>query len=530
MGVISRTVKRTLVFIAACSSAPPSAPRALPAPPPRPIDAATPAPDAPPPPEPQRGDACRGTCAGTLLCAPLPGGYCTSFCGTVGTACDGSCVETGRAGEMCMKACTTDADCRVKEGYTCDPVWHACSLPNFAAIVPKTCKGTGAHDDAFKGEEIIGNGPGVYQFEPSATLLPNGDLVAMYITRGSMFEGNALGVSAGGKHDQPFTTSKQSHFDPWLARDRSGTVHAVWYGFDGRDQDGEVAHATTKDGITWSTPTVVHDKADCTGEGECLDKPMIAIGKDTAYIMYSAGDAGLRVRAMRGDVLSPPVTAAEGIYGNAVVGSDGRLHIVTLNGGPMGAYGSADQRVEYTVSADRGATFSKPLRVSLDGETLPFFFANPSVAVDDARRWLYIAYVRGGRDGVWDIVIAATHDGGKTWRRQVLGDGCAIHMVPNLALDARSGMLHVAYYDSEGAPRFAHAVCTVGAAKCTVKGAINAQPFAALSTERHGAKWLGEYESLVIDDKRRVLHAVWTQPLLTEGKPVSRVLHATAKL
>ena len=454
----------------------------------------------------------------------------------VGNACDASCVETGRIGELCMKSCTKDTDCRAAEGYTCDPVWHACSLPNFAAIVPKTCKGSGAHDDAFKGEEIIGNGPGVYQFEPSATLLPNGDLLAVYITRGSQFEGNALGVSAGTHHDQPFKTDKQSHFDPWVARDRSGTVHAVWYGFDGRDQDGEIAHATTKDGVTWSAPLVVHDKADCT-EGACLDKPMIAIGpdakargKDVAYIMYSANDAGLRVRAMRGDVLSPPVTATEGIYGNAVVGSDGRLHIVTLNGGPMGAYGSADQKVEYTVSADGGATFSKPLRVNADGEMLPFFFGNPSVAVDDARRWLYIAYVRGGRDGVWDIVIAATKDGGKTWKRQVLGDGCAIHMVPNLALDARTGNLHVAYYDSEGAPRFAHAVCTPGAAKCTVKGAINAQPFAALSTERHGSKWLGEYESLVIDDKRRLLHAVWTQPLFTEGKPVSRVLHATARL
>jgi hypothetical protein len=484
------------------------------------------------------GDRCERSCAEGLVCAPLPGGYCTSFCGVTGTACDGACVETGKAGEVCMKSCTKDSECRAAEGYTCDPVWHACSLPGFAAIVPKTCKGSGAHDDAFKAEEIIGSAPGVYQFEPAATLLPDGSLLAMYITRGSQFEGNALGVSAGSKHDQAFKTDKTSHFDPWVAREKNGTVHAVWYGFDGRDQNGEIGHATTKDGVTWSKPTVVQEPSDCKSpEGECLDKPMIAIGpdpkargKEVAYIMYSAEDAGLRVRAMRGEMLSPPVTALEGIYGNAVVGGDGRLHIVTLNGGPMGAFGSADQKVEYTVSSDGGSTFAKPLLVSAPGEMLPFFFSNPSVAVDDARRWLYIAYVRGGHDGAWDIVIAATRDGGKTWKRQVIGDGCAIHMVPNLALDPRTGTLHVAYYDSEGAPRFAHATCTAGAAKCTVKGAINAQPFAALSTERHGSKWIGEYESLIVDDKRRVLHAVWSQPVLVDGKPIARIFHATAKL
>jgi len=477
------------------------------------------------------------------VCLPgqqFPNGYCTAPCGATGVACNGTCVESGKFGEICMKPCAKDTDCRAGEGYTCDPQWHACSLPNFAAIVPKTCKGTGAHDDAFAParEEIIGTAPGLYQFEPAATVLPDGSLVAMYITRGSIFEGNALGVSAGAKHDQPFKTDKQSHFDPWVARDRTGTVHAVWYGFDGRDQNGEIAHATTKDGVTWSKPVVVHEQADCKDpEGACLDKPMIAIGpdpkaraKDIAYVMYSADDAGLRVRPLRGDLLGASVTALEGIYGNAVVGSDGRLHIVALNGGPMGAYGSADQKVEYTVSADAGVSFAKPITVSAPGEILPFFFSNPSIAVDDARRWIYVAYTRGGRNGAWDIVIAASKDGGKTWKRQTIGDGCAIHMVPNLALDARTGTLHVAYYDSEGAPRFAHATCTPGAAKCTVKGAINTAPFAALSTERHGSKWIGEYESLVIDDKRRVLHAVWTQPITVDDKAISRVFHATAKL
>jgi hypothetical protein len=460
----------------------------------------------------------------------MPGGYCTSACGASGRPCDGACVESVRAGELCMKACTNDGDCRREEGYVCDPQWHACSLPNFAAIVPKTCKGTGARDIAFGTSEpwSTAAAPGVYQFEPSAALLPDGGVVAMYITRAGMFEGNALGVSTTKVKDQVFKTDKQSAFDPWLARDAAGVVHAVWYGFDGRDENGAIEHATTKDGVTWSTPTVVSDPDDCSGDGECFDKPMIVAGRGVLYIMYSADDAGLRVRTLKGDKLGPPVTALSGIYGNGVVGRDGRLHIVTVNGGPRGSFGSADQKIEFTVG--NGTEFTPAVRVNVDNEMIPFFFGNPSIAVDDARGWIYIAYVRGGRDAVWDIVVAASRDKGKTWKRTAISDGCAIHMVPNLALDTRTGTLHLAYYDSEGAPRFAHATCTPGAKKCTVKGAINSLPFAALSTERHASKWIGEYESLVIDDKRRLLHAVWAQPVEEGGKIVARIFHAQAKL
>ena len=145
--------------------------------------------------------------------------------------------------------------------------------------------------------------------------------------------------------------------------------------------------------------------------------------------------------------------------------------------------------------------------------------------------WPVVAYARGGRDARWDIVIAASKDAGKTWSRTALGDGCAIHMVPNLALDPTTGTLHVAWYDSDGAVgRFAHATCAPGAAACVQRGAINDAPFAALSTVRHGAKWIGEYESLFVDDKRRVLHAVWTQPMLENGRIFSRIVHASAKL
>jgi len=41
---------------------------------------------------------------------------------------------------------------------------------------------------------------------------------------------------------------------------------------------------------------------------------------------------------------------------------------------------------------------------------------------------------------------------------------------------------------------------------------------------------LGDRESLFVDAKRRVLHALWTQPVIENGATVARVFHATAKL
>jgi hypothetical protein len=539
-----------MLAVAACSGSP--APQ-LPAhrPPPPPVAG----PDAPPEPPPLavRGAACSldVACAEGMRCLPTPGGSCGSFCGVTGDPCsDGVCVETGRAGELCLRGCTRDDECRVDEGYVCDPQWKACMVPNLAAIVPEACpspKGA-VRDVAFTASEpwSTAAAPGLYQFEPTATVTDDGGVVAVYVTRAAMVDGNALGVArVDGKGartiDVALRSERQTHFDPWLARDRKGTLYAVWLGFDGRDQHQEIALATSIDrGATWSKSIAVHDPADCgDGDADCLDKPMVAIGPDPrlptadlVYVMYSAGDAGLRVRASRdgGKTFGATRTALAGIYGNATVGIDGRLHLVTLNGGPLGAFGSAQQRVEYTVSADAGATFARAITVSGRDEVIPFFFSNPSIAVDTRRRWLYVAYARGGRDATWDIVVAASKDAGKTWTRTTIGDRCAIHMVPNLALDSITGTLHVAWYDSDGGGRFAHATCPVGAATCTAWGAINSVPFAALSTVRHGAKWVGEYESLVVDEKRGVLHAVWAQPVDDGGKVVARIFHAQAKL
>ena len=450
---------------------------------------------------------------------------------------------------MCLAACSSDADCRADEGYVCDQ--HACSIPNLAAIVPVQCPGTDVHDKAFGDSELVGTGT-----EPSAVL----PFVAMFSTT------TGLVVASDPANVKPFAAAGR---DAVLTRDGK-TIYAAWrdteaiasLGLPGvaapngaagsitspallgvaaagsitnprlpgvaapNGAAGSIALATSTDGATWTSPTRV--QAD---DGSELGHPLLAVGR-SLFVMYGDGDHGLRVRTSHdgGQTFVSTVTPLAGTIGNAIVDDTGVLHIVTLHGNDDGSYGSAQQTIEYVSSKD-GATFTAPLVISGRDERLPTYFANPSIAVDTRRKWLYIVYVRGGRDAQWDIVIAATHDAGKTWVRRAIGNSCSIHLVPNIALDPVTGTLHLAYYDNVGVVgRFVHATCTIGATGCTPWGSINTQPFAALPLGRHTALFLGDRESLIIDPKLRLLHAMWTQPVAENDATVSRVFHAVAKL
>lgn len=374
---------------------------------------------------------------------------------------------------MCLASCTTDHDCRSDEGYVCDPQWHACSIPNLAAIVANHCPGAATHDAAFSAAELV-----IY---PPTPITPNALIVR---TATSWF--------------------------------------AVW-----RDAEA-IELATSTDRVTWSEHRNV-----AADDGSELGPPIVAASPSMLYVMYGEADHGLRVRASpdAGATFTATVTPLAGTVGNAVIDDRGALHIVTLNGTELGGYGSAQQKIEYVVSRDHGATFSAPLTVSGGDELLPTYFANPSIAVDARRGWLYVAYLRGGRDAVWDLVVAATRDGGKTWRRTVIGDGCALHLVPNLALDPVTGTLHLAYYDNVGVVgRFVHATCNVGAASCSPWGAINSEPFAALPLGRRTPITIGDRERITLDAKRRVLDVMWAQPVVVKATTVVRTFHATATL
>jgi len=416
----------------------------------------------------------------------MRGGYCAAPCGA---SCDGSCVETVAFGEQCLAACVRDADCRTRDGYTCDPAWHACTLPGTAAVVPRQCPTIGPDRDAsFTGAQSIALGR-----DPAAA----GSAVVFATDGGIATPTAVLGSGAA----------------PALASAREGYV-AAW-------RDGGISVATSHDrGATWSAarPIALPGGGSASDDcGDCTARPLAASNGSTTYVLYGGDDVGLRARRSRdgGATFDPAIAVARGSVGSAVVDRGGFLHTVTIRGGRHGGYGSAMQSIEYAVGG--GA----PITVSGRDEMLPTWFAAPAIAVDDDRKRVWIAYVRGGRDADWDLVIAMTRDGGKTWLHARIGDGCAVHAVPSLAIDPKTGTLHATFYDSAAMPgRYAHATCTLGSAvTCAVKGAISPR-FAAFDLARS----IGRQAALVID--RGMLHAYWTEALV-DGL---HVMHAQAKL
>src|SRR5213075_3536454 len=90
---------------------------------------------------------------------------------------DQVCVEL-REQRICAASCRSNDDCR--DGYACDPQWHACTVPNAAAIRPKECAApVGFGRDPTFGPATAVSNPILATREPSAVIADDGTLVAI---------------------------------------------------------------------------------------------------------------------------------------------------------------------------------------------------------------------------------------------------------------------------------------------------------------------------------------------------------------
>jgi len=331
-----------------------------------------------------------------------------------------------------------------------------------------------------------------------------------------------------------------------MATSRSGKLAMVWLGFEGRyapEKNPEIGLATSDDGRTWSPSKPVDDKAtDCPpGKVGCYDKPMVVFApnrkrpeEELLYVFYETADAGTKVVRSEdgGESFGRSAVVSEGGYGTVVADARGMLHLALhVDRGARG-FSDARRHVEYLRSEDNGLTFL-PLVASRPGEQVPALYGNRAVAVDEARRMVYVAYPSGTPEGQWDIQLATSRDFGATWRHVKVNDdaSCANHANPSIALDTTTGRVHLIWAENRtGLGGMAHASCDPGGARCSANDAVSDRPFAAYVLTAHSARWMGEYNALLVDEGRRMLHAVWTQPVPENGQPTARILYAHASL
>ena len=324
-------------------------------------------------------------------------------------------------------------------------------------------------------------GPGEYHFEPAAALAKDGSVTAVYIATSVMRPsapvfGNVLGVSTlsgvGTKNqlngDRTLKGARQNHFDPWMATDRKGTLYAVVDGFrrrsGSRAQHGDRHRQEQRRGQR-SQPVAAHDAAaDCPDNAPgCFDKPMVAIGpdrkqrrRDAIYVFYYSGPGGglkMTKSVDGGATFGKSVLVGESAYGDAEVDQNGVIHVVLAYASPAtGPFGDSAGAVMYTRSDDGGASFSKPVKVSAEGEPIPFYFSNPQVVADTRRKRVYVVYPTGTPDGKWDIKLATKKGNAASWSRIKVNDDatCANHMTPTIALDRKTGATHVVWTENRG--------------------------------------------------------------------------------
>lgn len=415
---------------------------------------------------------------------------------------------------------------------------------------PPQCAGAPLPRKAFEAPRQLSSaqtpGARLYDIEPSAALLPDGAVAVVYNARDSLLDGTSglvVGrVSLEGEVAlAAYPTDRAEAFDAWMTAAPDGKVRIAWLAHDGGrpERNAKVGYAESADGLRYSAPAVGHAPGDCPeGTRGCLDKPMIAADGKSVYVAYYS-DPGGGLKVTRGDLTAPAfkesVLAGEGAYSDVSVAPSGALHIVFIDflAGDVNRFGDRNLRVAYTRSEDGGKSFSPVVRVSGEDEPVPFYFSNPQVSVDEQRGFLYVAYPTGTPDGRWEIMLATSTDGGKTWSRVKVNDDapCASHMTPHTALDPRTGTLHVTWLENRtGTGGLAYAACEPGGKRCSANEAVSDAPFASYSYERHLKAWLSEYGELVVDAERRWLHAVWTQPVLEGGAAVSRIFYARARL
>jgi hypothetical protein len=264
---------------------------------------------------------------------------------------------------------------------------------------------------------------------------------------------------------------------PWLAaeRGRPYAVHVVWSEGNTAFLSTDLAYARSTDGgRTFEAPRTIAHAAGGLGT------PMVACGPHGGvYVVYAAGStAEAMPRAMT------PTQPRE-----------------------------TPTTVTVLCSHDGGQTFGRS--VKLGRGTIDIAFPHtysdslPAIAADPEGGLVCAVFTVHATPGHADLLLAASHDGGRTWSRAkaVTPRDQVIYFQPQVAIDAagRIGVMAFAMTDGNvsvvlmfsepGSPRFGHPIT------------VTHQPFDPGKSGRGRRWWIGDYQALATTP--RAFHPLW---------------------
>jgi len=288
--------------------------------------------------------------------------------------------------------------------------------------------------------------------------------------------------------------------------------------------------STEDGGRTYSTPTTVV-------EGIYCDHPWLATGGQTSrahdvYVGWGAGQSHTALDLARSTDGAQSFAAPRRILQEATVpsvvsagpqiaaGTSGLLCVVcdwTTHQDPSG---DLIGQVVAVCSTDAGQTFAAPVHlgtesavISLPGDVRPN--SGPAVAMSAHSNTVYVAFpIHEPRVSHSDIVVAASHDRGRTWTEPVSAtpsDG-RIYFQPNLAVDDHGRLAISAFALENGRidevllvsrPDQLH----FGPPLRVTTASFNPQNPTTASQGKYGAWWIGDWQGLT--STRGAFSLVW---------------------